>query len=215
MAEPIMAFTMDVAARLTGLSQWQLRRLDVDGIFQPSLAQENRRRPYSRIYTFADLVSLRVVATLGKRGISQPHIRRAANLLKVIPGATWEGTKFFIVGKRLYLSYEDLTVATEPYGQQAMPEVLDLAVIRNDMRRRVDRLKERTQKQAGAVVVDRFIQGGDPVFAGTRIRVATIQSLLRSGAGEEPILHEYPRLVAADIAHARRGLEESLVPLAS
>ncbi|MEA2597092.1 MAG: hypothetical protein QOF01_3561 [Thermomicrobiales bacterium] len=215
MAEPIMAFTIDVAAKLTGLSQWQLRRLDVDGIFQPSLAQENRRRPYSRIYTFADLVSLRAIGTLRKRGISRHQIRRAAKLLKALPGATWEGTKFFIVGKHLYLSYEELTVATEPYGQQAMPEILDLTTIRNDMRRRVDRLKERTKGQIGEVVTDRFIQGGEPVFAGTRIRVATIQSLLRAGHSDAEILHEYPRLTAGDIAQARRSLVGSPAQLAS
>jgi uncharacterized protein (DUF433 family) len=215
MAEPIMAFTMDVAARLTGLSEWQLRRLDVDGILCPSLAQENRRRPYSRIYTFADLVSLRAIATLRKRGISRNQIKRAAKLLRVLPGATWEGTKFYIVGKRLYLSHDELTVATDPYGQQAMPEVLDLQTIRNDMRRRVDRLKERTKGQTGKVITDRFIQSGDPVFAGTRIRVATIQSLIRAGLTDEEILYEYPRLVPEDVAQARRQLEDAPAQLAS
>jgi uncharacterized protein (DUF433 family) len=215
MVEPIMAFTIDVAARLTGLSQWQLRRLDVDGIFQPSLAQENRRRPYSRIYTFADLVSLRAIGTLRKRGISRHQIRRAAKLLKALPGATWEGTKFFIVGKHLYLSHEELTIATQPYGQQAMPETLDFTIIRNDMRRRVDRLKDRSKAQIGEVVIDRFIQAGEPVFAGTRIRVATIQSFLRAGHSDAEILAEYPRLTPTDVAEARRSLENTPVLVAS
>jgi len=215
MAEPIMAFTIDVAAKLTGLSEWQLRRLDVDGIFQPSLAQENRRRPYSRIYSFPDLVSLRAIGTLRKRGVSRHQIRRAANLLKELPGATWEGTQFFIVGKHLYLSYEELTVATQPYGQQAMPVILDLATIRNDMRGRVDRLKQRTKGQLGEVITDRFIQAGEPVFAGTRIRVATIQSFLRSGHSDEEILHEYPRLTPKDIAYARQNLEDAPAQFAS
>lgn len=215
MTEPTIAFTIDVAARLTGLSEWQLRRLDTDGIFQPSLAQENRRRPYSRIYTFVDLVSLRAISVLRKRGISRQQIRRAAKLLKELPGARWEDTKFYIVGKRLYLSHQELTIATDPYGQQAMPEVLDLTAIRNDMRRRVDRLKERSKDQLGEIVTDRFIQGGEPVFAGTRIRVSTIQSLLRTGHADAEILHEYPRLTATDVAQARRCLEESASRLAS
>lgn len=214
MVEPIMAFTIDIAARLTGLSGWQLRRLDVDGTFQPSLAQENRRRPYSRIYTFADLVSLRAIGTLRKRGVSSHQIRRAAKLLKMLPGATWEATRFFLVGKRLYLSVEELTVATDPYGQQAMPEILDLAVIHDDMRRRVDRLKKRKQGQIGEIVTDRFIQAGEPVFAGTRIRVATIQTFLRAGHSDDEILHEYPRLTPADIALARRSHDHATVELA-
>lgn len=215
MTEPVIAFTVDVAARLTGLPEWQLRRLDGDDILHPSLAQKNRRRPYSRIYTFSDLVSLRVIAKLRKSGVSRQQIRRAARLLQELPGATWDDTRFFVAGKQLYLSREEMVIATRPYGQQAMPEVLDLKVIREDMRRRVDRLKQRTTNQAGEIVTDRFIQGGEPVFAGTRIRVATIQSLVRAGRSDEEILHEYPRLVATDIAQARRSLADVPVQIAS
>jgi DNA-binding transcriptional MerR regulator len=118
MAEPVMAFTMDVVSRLTGLSEWQLRRLDADGIFHLSLAQENRRRPYSRIYTFADLVSLRVIAKLRKLGISRQEIRRAANLLKELPGASWEGTQFFVAGGKLYLSHDEMVVAIAPMANR-------------------------------------------------------------------------------------------------
>jgi len=169
----------------------------------------NRRRPYSRIYTFAYLVSLRAIATLRKSKISWYHIKRAAKLLGDLPGATWEGTKFYLVGRRLFLTYEELMVATEPYGQQAMPDVLDLVNIRNDMRTRVDRLKERGKRQTGTVVTDRFIQGGEPVFAGTRIRVATVQSLILAGLTDDAILEEYPRLEPGDLARARHELDNA------
>lgn len=208
MNEPILAFTMDVVARLTGLSEPQLRRLDTDGIYQPSMALENRRQPYSRIYSFSDLVALKVIATLRKKSVPWPEITRAAAFLRALPGASWQSARLFVLRKRLYLSHDELDLATGPTGRQAKVDVLDLADIQAEMRRRVDQLRHRTDDQIGRVVVDRFLLGGEPVFAGTRIPVATIASLLRSGMTDQEILTEFPRLRPGDVALAREQAEE-------
>src|SRR6187431_1645441 len=65
----IDAFTMDQAAKLSGLSEDQLRSWDTAGLFRPSLGWEDRRRHYSRIYTFEDLVALRTLARLREEGV--------------------------------------------------------------------------------------------------------------------------------------------------
>jgi MerR-like DNA binding protein len=60
----VSAFTEDQVERLTGISQRQLRYWDRTGFFVPSLAYEDRRSPYSRLYSFRDIVSLKIVSAL-------------------------------------------------------------------------------------------------------------------------------------------------------
>jgi uncharacterized protein (DUF433 family) len=47
------------------------------------------------------------------------------------------------------------------------------------------------------------------VFAGTRIRVATVQRYLRQGYRTEAILEALPDLSVADVEEARRQLGEA------
>jgi hypothetical protein len=56
----ISAFNEEQVQRLTGVTMAQLRYWDRTNFFAPSLTDENRGRPYSRIYSFRDLVCLRV-----------------------------------------------------------------------------------------------------------------------------------------------------------
>jgi MerR HTH family regulatory protein len=50
----------DQAAKLTGLTVHRLRHWDRTGFFVPSFAAKNRRSPFSRVYSFKDLLSLRL-----------------------------------------------------------------------------------------------------------------------------------------------------------
>jgi len=60
----VQAFTLGQVERLTGVTQNRLRRWDTTGFFAPAYAYENRRSPYSRIYSFQDVVGLRVINVL-------------------------------------------------------------------------------------------------------------------------------------------------------
>lgn len=73
----LRAFTAETAANLTGVSEDQLRRWDTDGFFVPTFADENRRRPYSRIFSYADLVALRTIAHLKELGVSQHALKKS------------------------------------------------------------------------------------------------------------------------------------------
>ena len=63
------------------------------------------------------------------------------------------------------------------------------------------------------VAKDPDIQGGDPVFKGTRVPVHLIENMLNVGAGEVEIREAYPRLTSAMIrlaAAVRSGLSLAL-----
>ncbi|MCI0333080.1 MAG: DUF433 domain-containing protein [Planctomycetes bacterium] len=61
--------------------------------------------------------------------------------------------------------------------------------------------------------------GGQPVVAGTRIRVATILTSYRQGMGVEEIVQQYPHLKPADVhdalAYAYDHLDEIEADLAA
>ncbi len=60
----IQAFSEEHVERLTGLTKRQLRHWDRTGFFVPAFAVEDRRETLSRVYSFKDLVALRVLSVL-------------------------------------------------------------------------------------------------------------------------------------------------------
>jgi hypothetical protein len=60
----IAAFTEEQVERLTGVTVRQLRTWDRTKFFAPSLAYEDRSRPYARLYSFRDLACLKVLNAL-------------------------------------------------------------------------------------------------------------------------------------------------------
>ena len=72
----LMAFTVEHAARVTGVSERRIRYWDKTGVLVPSLASGNRRSPFSRIYAFRDPVGLRTLGELRDRcGFSLQKLR--------------------------------------------------------------------------------------------------------------------------------------------
>jgi hypothetical protein len=57
----IRAFTLESVERLTGVTQRQLKYWDDTDFFKPEYGYENRRIPYSRLYSFQDVVALHVL----------------------------------------------------------------------------------------------------------------------------------------------------------
>jgi uncharacterized protein (DUF433 family)/DNA-binding transcriptional MerR regulator len=201
---PLTAFTTDTVARITGLSVHQLQRWDRTGFFVPSFADPERRRPYSRVYSFEDLVGLRTIAKLREQGVSFPALKRVRAFFTAhaSPSRTnkdWANRRFYVVGPHVYFTHEDAVIAAKPLGQQIEPRILELGPIVNDVAAAVHRLPDRGPDQVGEVSRDRLILGGAPVIAGTRIATATIARFARHGYDTAAILAEYPRLRADDI----------------
>ncbi len=76
------AFTADQACRLTNCTHHQLRYWDRVGLVQPSLQTSGGRPGVRRLYTFRDLVALRVVRSLLDNGMSLQRVRRAWDYLR-------------------------------------------------------------------------------------------------------------------------------------
>lgn len=75
-------FTAAQACRLTSCTPHQLRYWDKVGLVQPSIQTTDGRPGRRRIYSFRDLVALRVVKSLLDNGLSIQRVRRAWDYLR-------------------------------------------------------------------------------------------------------------------------------------
>lgn len=76
------AFTADQASKLTRCTPHQLRYWDRVGLVSPTLQQTRGRPGVRRLYSFRDLVALRVVRSLLDNGMSLQRVRRAWEYLR-------------------------------------------------------------------------------------------------------------------------------------
>jgi DNA-binding transcriptional MerR regulator len=76
------AFTAKQASALTGCTAHQLRYWDRVALVQPSIQSSGGRAGVRRLYSFRDLVWLRVVKGLLDNGMSVQRVRRAADYLR-------------------------------------------------------------------------------------------------------------------------------------
>ena len=75
-------FTAQQASKLTDCTAHQLRYWDKVKLVQPSLQQTGGRPGRRRLYSFRDLVALRVVKSLLDNGMSVQRVRRAWDYLR-------------------------------------------------------------------------------------------------------------------------------------
>jgi DNA-binding transcriptional MerR regulator len=195
----IGAFGEDQGVRLTGLSRYQLRRWDRDGFLRASYAPENRRQPYSRIYSFRDIVSLRVLNDLrNETGCSLQHLREVAKRLAHLGDAKWIATTLYVLGKRVVFEDPRTHHRQEVVsGQQVLH--MPLRVVISSTRKAVLEMNRRGSAEVGKVIRSRFISENQPVFAGTRIPVAAVKRLAAAGYEPAAIVREYPSLTPEDV----------------
>lgn len=192
------AFSLDQVERLTTLSRRQLAYWDKIGFFRPSHAAENRRSPYSRIYSFQDVVGLRTVAILqGRHGVSLKHLREVAAKLERYSSAPWSDLTLKVWNRKVQI-VEPATGNTLGVldGQYFL---LPIGSIVEDVRAEAERMSRRTSDQLGKIERRRFVARNAPVIAGTRVRVDAIRHYLEDGYTTSQILDEYPTLTEADI----------------
>jgi DNA-binding transcriptional MerR regulator len=75
-------FTAEQASRFTGCTPHQLRYWDRISLVRPSVQQTGGRPGVRRLYSFRDLVSLRVIRSLLEGGMSLQRVRRAIEFLR-------------------------------------------------------------------------------------------------------------------------------------
>jgi uncharacterized protein (DUF433 family) len=198
----VAAFSEEHVERLTGISPSQLRYWDRTKFYVPSFADENRRNPFSRIYSFKDVVALRVLHSLRNQfGVPLQHLRDVSAKLAHMGEDRWTGVKLWALNKRvIWQGPEDGVPKEVVGGQYIVPMVLD--AIAADTRRDISVIGERDQDQRGRIEQSRFTLHNAPVLAGTRIPVQAIKRFAGAGYKTEEILREYPDLTEEDVKAA-------------
>lgn len=200
MSDVIAALSLDQVSRLTGLSANQLIDWDSTGFYPPSYAYEKRRSPYSRIYSFEDLVSLRTLSVLRER-VSMQHLREAAEKLKQHTGRPWSELTLYVLNREVHfkrpLDGQIEGAVTGQYGA-----TIPLESVAEEMRERSEALKVRDPTSVGKLDRHRHVMGNEVVISGTRILVASVRALADAGYSPQEILAEYPDLQLPDVQAA-------------
>ena len=206
MNDVIAAFSLDQTSRLTGVKAHTLVVWDREDFFRPSLAYEERRSPYSRIYSFEDVVGLRTLSVLRKR-VSAQHLKKAAVRLKQHSGKPWSELTLYTLKNEVHFKRPDNgKIEGAVSGQYGA--TIPLESVAEEMREKANELKNRDRTKIGQIEQHRFVMSNAPVLAGTRIRVSDVVSLLKAGFSEAAVLEEYPDLTIDDIKAARIFEEE-------
>lgn len=200
----IAAFSEEHASRLSGVSRAQLRHWDRTGLLKPSYAQPDRRGPFSRVYSFGDLVSLRVLNALrNEHGVALKHLREVAEKLAHLGEQRWIATTLYVLGKRVVWDDPRDNLRQEVVDGQRVFAEIPLRVAVANTRKAIQDYNRRGPDEIGRVERHRSIQGNQPVFAKTRIPVAAVESFVEAGYDDAAILRNYPELTSADIAIVR------------
>jgi uncharacterized protein (DUF433 family) len=199
----ISAYTADRARRLTGLTVRQIQYWDELGFIRPSLTRR-KGRGRRRLYSFRDLVSLKVAADL-RRSVSLQLIRKVNDHLRRLDYRNpLAELSFVIVGGKLYFEESARWQDSRQLGQVVASFIIRVGAIAADLQQQI-RIDQARARRPGVIERRRGVLGGKPVLAGTRIAVQTIKNLLRDGASVEEIRELYPDLGSNDIQAADKA----------
>ena len=198
----IAAFSEDQIERLTGISNRQLRYWDRTNFFRPTFAEENRRVAFSRVYSFTDLVSLRIINVLRNQySVPLQHLRQVALELPQMSESKWGTTQLLVLERRVVFVEEDTALFREIVSRQYVIGIALNAVV-SDTHRDIDALKVRHEDCIGKITRTRNICHNAWVIAGTRIRVTAITSFAKAGYSVSEIHEQYPTITETDIQSA-------------
>src|ERR1700733_264617 len=166
--EGISGFTDEQAARLAGVTVHRLRHWDRTKFFVPSLAADNRRVPFSRIYSFRDLLSLQVLRSLrDDAGCSLQHLREVRDSLWHLENDLWSRTRLGVLRKKVVFYDEERDELLEPVSGQTVLQI-PLSVVVADMRKQGKKMSARQSDEFGRIDRKRTVRHNEPVIAGTR-----------------------------------------------
>lgn len=195
------AFSVDQVARLTGLTTNQLTNWDRTGFFSPKFADENRKAAFSRIYSFRDVASLRVLSALRKQNVSLQHLRKVSEKLSHLGDDRWTKTTLYVVNKKVAFIEPETQAHREILSGQYTFE-LQLIDVCADLKKDVEDLRRRDASTFGKIERNRWVAHNSFVIAGTRIPVRAIKNFHSAGFSVHQILKEYPDLAESDIKAA-------------
>jgi DNA-binding transcriptional MerR regulator len=202
MASVIRAFSAFHVCRLTGLSLHQLLYWDDTEFFSPYYASENRRSPFSRVYSFQDVVGLRIISILrNDHKIPLQKLRKIAQQLSEFHPRPWSGLVLYVCGKNV-LFKEPATEQVRRAGHPQYVLMVALDSVTTDMQSKADALRRRGVDQLGHLERHRNVVHNAWVVAGTRIPTKTIWRYHQAGYDAPSIIRDYPLLTSADVSSA-------------
>jgi DNA-binding transcriptional MerR regulator len=203
--EEFLAFPDTRARQRAKVSMRRLRYWEETGLVVPSIERQLSPKNTVRLYSFQDLLSLLVVAELRtQRDMSLQHVRRVVEHLRSRGyEAPLRQLTFATLGQEIYFQHSDGSWEGDLRPDQ---RVLEKVLHLDPLRTRITRAAGRQASEAGQVIKKRGVHASAPVFAGTRIRVSTVQEYLQRGYETDAILEAFPDLKPADVAEAARLL---------
>lgn len=198
----LAAFSEEDVERLTNISKGQLRYWDRTKFFAPSLADENRRWPNSRVYSFRDVVCLKILNALRNEAkVSLPHLRDVREGLLHLGDDLWAKTTLYVLNRRVVFYNPETSRKEDIVTGQGVLQI-PLRVVSGDMKKAVRLLWARDEKTVGNVGRSRGVASSQLVIAGTRIPVRAIKAFSEAGYSIKQICKQYPTLTPEDIRAA-------------
>jgi uncharacterized protein (DUF433 family) len=198
----LAAFSEEHVHRITGLSVGRLRYWAKTGFFQPSYVEEDPRLPFSRFYSFKDVVALRTLEMLRVRnGVTLQHLRKVAERLSHLKADLWTSTTLWVANRKVVFSDPATGKPQEVVSGQFVMEY-HLAEVIEETSNNIEAIAKRSPDQVGKVAKIRGINRNAPTISGTRIPVASVQRLREDGYTTAQIIAEYPDLTEVDVEAA-------------
>jgi uncharacterized protein (DUF433 family) len=154
------------------------------------------------VYSFEDLIGLRIIAILrNERKIPLQTLRKVAEELSRYHSRPWSGLVLYVVGKDVYFKEPDTDMIRKVGHPQG---VFSLAIdaITADMQSKADELRIRRADQIGHIERHRNVVHNAWTVSGTRIPTKTIWRYHEAGYDSEAIIKDYPQLTPADVSSA-------------
>ena len=200
-------YSIDQASRLTGLSAERLMAWDRAGFFTPEYADKNRRLPFSRIYSFEDIVGLRTLALLRDRHhVTMRELRKVAIALSEETVRPWSDLRLTAVNRNVVRIDENGDGAGVLDGQRTC---IELKSVIEEVTESARRMLVRASGTSGRVEKNKFILHNVERIAGTRIPVSAVKSYIKDGADNLEIFGAYPDLTADDINAVRASIAKT------
>ena len=195
----ISLFPAEQASQLTDISLSQLKNWDKQGLISPAYKGGAPRTPFDSLYSFDDLLALRVLNQLrNEHGVQLKHLREVKDELNIDENFQWCSKQLSVANKKVVITDESDT-PTEVLSKQGViviplrevheKLILDLEKYRN----------QRNSEDIGKFSKNRNIVQNNEVIKGTRVKVSSIKNFLEEGFSATDILHQFPSLRMGDV----------------
>jgi uncharacterized protein (DUF433 family) len=202
------AFSEEQVSGLTGLSRSQLRAWNRKNFIRPEFkVRGGGTRPYTYIYSFKDLLKLRVLNQLRNvHKVPMKELERVERVLAHMGDDKWTSQRLWVANRKVVFEEPESHRKREIASKQFVVEIA-LEVVTSDARKDIARLNRRGVDERGQIIKKRYLHSSDPVFKGTRIPVAAVIGYLDAGLRPREIVRRLPSLTVEDVKAAQRMRE--------